>query len=341
MRNALYLMRSMPPDDPEAVKTSEILERQVNHLVRIVEDLMDVARLERGKLSLRKERLDLNDVVAAAVETCLAAAQARGHRIIVQLSQDVVPIDADAVRIEQIVSNLVNNAIKFSPEPGEIRVETAAQDGFAMLAVEDGGVGFEPGVAATLFDPFLQVNPTLERSSGGLGVGLTIVRRLAEMHGGSAEAESGGVGRGARFVVRLPLAPADALAPPEGAAEQAPARPRRVVVVDDNPDIRESLRLLFTLWGHDVSLAPDGPSGLDLVLKERPDVALVDVGLPGMNGYDVARAVRRALPSIDIRLVALTGYGQPDDVDRALQAGFDTHLLKPIDPKVLARSLLE
>ena len=341
MRNALYLMRSMPPDDPEVEKTSEILERQVNHLVRIVEDLMDVARLERGKVALKKERLDLNDVVAAAVDTCRAAAHARGHRIDLYLSEDAVPIDADAVRIEQIVCNLVNNAIKFSPEPGEIRVETAAQDGFAALAVKDRGIGFDPGVAATLFDPFLQVNPTLERSSGGLGVGLTIVRRLAELHGGSAEAASAGAGRGARFVVRLPLAPVDAAAPAEGAAEQAPARPRRVVVIDDNPDIRESLRLLFTLWGHVVSLAPDGPSGLDLVLKERPDVALVDVGLPGMNGYDLARAVRRALPAEEIRLVALTGYGQPDDIDRALQAGFNTHLLKPIDPKVLARTLGE
>jgi len=341
MRNALYLMRGAPLDDPEVIKTGEILERQVNHLVRIVDDLMDVARLERGKVALKKARVDLNAVVAAALQSCFAAAQARGHRISVRLSSDCVPVDVDAVRIEQIVCNLVNNAIKFSPQPEEIRVETAAQDGFAELAVEDRGVGFEPDLAATLFDPFLQVNPTLERSAGGLGVGLTIVRRLTELHGGSVEAASGGIGRGARFVVRLPLASPAAAAPPERAAEQAPGRPRRVVVVDDNPDIRESLRLLFTLWGHAVSLAPDGPSGLDLVLKERPDVALVDVGLPGMNGYDVARAVRRALPAEDIRLVALTGYGQPEDVDRALQAGFNTHLLKPIDPKVLERTLGE
>jgi len=341
MRNALYLMRAMPPGAPEAMKTVEMLERQVNHLVRIVDDLMDVARLERGKVVLKKERLDLNAVVAAAVETCFVAAQARGHRITVHFSREPVPVDADAVRIEQIVCNLVNNAIKFSPQPEEIRVETAARDGFGSLTVEDRGVGFEPGVAPTLFDPFLQMNPTLERTAGGLGVGLTIVRRLAELHGGSVEAASAGIGRGARFVVRLPLASPGALAPAKRAAEQAPARPRRVVVVDDNPDIRESLRLLFTLWGHAVSLAPDGPSGLDLVLKERPDVALVDVGLPGMNGYDLARAVRRALPAEGIRLVALTGYGQPEDVDRALQAGFNTHLLKPIDPKVLERTLGE
>ena len=341
MRNALYLLRRAEVADPLVAKSTEILERQVNHVVRMVDDLMDVARLERGKLVLRKQGVDLNRVVLSAVETCQQGAQQRGHRITVRLAGDALQVDADAVRIEQIVCNLINNAAKFSPSPGDIRVKTSIQDTFASIEVEDDGIGFEPAAAIRLFDPFVQASQTLERSSGGLGMGLAIVKRLAELHGGSVCASSAGAGTGSRFVVRIPLA--EKAGELESQRERAPAGgvQRRIVVIEDNPDIRETLQMLLTLWGHDVIMAADGPSGVQCVLDRRPDVALIDVGLPVMNGYEVARTIRRSVPNGAVRLIAVTGYGQPSDKERAIKAGFDFHLLKPIAPEVLERLLAE
>jgi signal transduction histidine kinase/ActR/RegA family two-component response regulator len=337
MRNALYLLRQQNVQDPLVQKSTDVLARQVDHIVRMVDDLMDVARLERGKVVLKKRRVDLNRVVSSAVDACLSTAQARGHQISVRFGAGPLPVDADAVRVEQIVSNLINNAIKFMPPPGEITVETGAAGGEAVLAVQDAGIGFEPDSADRLFAPFLQVNPTLERTAGGLGIGLTIVRRLAELHGGSVEGSSPGPRKGARFVVRLPLASGAA----EPDAEEAPlpaAQRRRVVVIEDNDDIRESLASILVRWGHEVTTEADGPSGLARVLEMKPDVALVDIGLPGMNGYEVARRIR-AGSDAGVRLIAITGYGQPADRERALEAGFDAHLLKPVPPEALAREL--
>ena len=341
MRNALYLMRTLEIEEPLFVRSAAMLERQIGHVVRMVDDLLDAARLERGKVSLQRRRLDLNRVVASAAEGCTQAVQARGHRLALRLAPEPLPVDADAVRMEQIVSNLLTNAAKFSREPGEIRVETRLAGGCAAISVLDQGVGFAPEAAEKLFEPFLQVNASLERSAGGLGMGLTIVRRLAELHGGSAEAQSAGPGQGARFTVRIPLAEAPAEAETSLEPQPSPcgARRRRVVVVEDNEDIRESLRMMLRLWGHKVAMAADGRSGVELVLKERPDIALIDVGLPGMNGYDVARAIRGRVPPEDLRLVAVTGYGQPADRELARAAGFDQHVLKPIAPDVLARLL--
>jgi signal transduction histidine kinase len=341
MVNALHLMRLAQAQDPMVLKSMEILERQVTHVVRMVDDLMDVARLERGKVALKKERLDLNRVVASAVDACLPSAQGKGHRLTLRYASDALAVDGDAVRIEQIVFNLLTNAIKFSPRPGEIRVETSAEAGSALVAVSDQGVGFASDLAENLFDPFLQVNPGLERAAGGLGMGLTIVKRLAQLHGGSVRAASAGPGKGARFVVRLPLAIGAVEARPEPERPLVAARPRRIVVIEDNADIRETLQMLLDLWGHEVAMASDGRSGLECVLRDRPDVALIDVGLPEMSGYDVARAIRVSIPNGEIRLIAVTGYGQPADRELALQAGFDAHLLKPISPTVLERLLAE
>jgi CheY-like chemotaxis protein len=341
MSNALHIMRMLKIEDPAGLKSIQILERQVSHVVRMVDDLMDVARLERGKVALKKERLDLNRVVSSAVETCLHPAQERGHHVSVRFGADALPVDGDAVRLEQIVCNLLNNAAKFTPRPSEILLQTSVEAGFARVAVEDKGIGFQPDAAEHLFDPFLQVNPTLERSSGGLGMGLTIVRRLTELHGGTVHAASEGPGKGSRFVVRIPLACGTAEPRPQAAQSPLERRRRRIVVVEDNPDIRETLRMLLDLWGHEVTMASDGRSGVDRVLQERPDVALIDVGLPGMSGYDVARAIRAGLPNGEIRLIAVTGYGQPSDREAAMQAGFDTHLLKPIAPTVLERLLAQ
>ena len=341
MSNALHILRMLKTADPTALKSIQVLERQVNHVARMVDDLMDVARLERGKVALKKARVDLNAVVSSGVESALHSAQQRGHHVSVRFGADALPVDGDAVRLEQIVCNLVNNAAKFTPAPGEIRVSTSIEGGFALLAVEDPGIGFQPGGAERLFDPFLQGNTTLARSGGGLGLGLTIVRRLAELHGGGVQAASEGPDRGSRFVVRIPLAQGGIETPEQTERPPAAARRRRVVVVEDNPDIRETLQMLLTLWGHEVAMASDGRSGVQRVLEDRPDVALIDVGLPGMNGYDVARAIRGSLGANGIRLIAVTGYGQPSDRELALQAGFDTHLLKPISPSVLERLLAE
>ena len=340
MRNALYIMRTRQLEDPVVLKSTEILERQVNHVARLVDDLMDVARLERGKVSLQKQRVDLNRVVAAAVDSCLQVAQDRGHHITVHFGAEVLPVDADSVRIEQIICNLVHNASKFTADPGRIRVETSVEGGMAVVAVEDQGIGFEPQTAEELFSPFLQANPTLERSPGGLGIGLTIVRRLVELHGGSVHAESPGPGKGSRFAIQIPRAAP--IAAEDSRAEPAARRsqPRRVVVIDDSGDIRETLGMILAMWGHEVSMADDGMAGIACIRAQRPDVALIDIGLPGMNGYDVARTVRREMPEHRIRLVAITGYGQPADRALAMQAGFDAHLLKPIAPQLL-QELLE
>jgi signal transduction histidine kinase len=338
--NSVQIMQMLRPADPDMQKSIEVIGRQVKHLVRMVDDLMDVARMERGKVALKRQRLDLNRLVASAIETCLEGAREKGHRVNVRFGTAAIPVDADAVRIEQIVCNLVNNAVKFSPRPGEIRVETSAEAGCGVVAVEDGGIGFSPAAAPRLFDPFVQVNPTLERSAGGLGMGLTIVKRLVELHGGSVEAHSEGAGKGARFVVRLPLA-AGAVEPASPARQPGGARRRRIVIVEDNLDIRETLRVMLTMWGHEVTMAGDGRAGVERVLEDRPDVALIDIGLPEMNGYDVARAIRARLPDGRLRLIALTGYGQPADRELALQAGFDAHLLKPVAADVLQRELVE
>ena len=341
IRNALHIMRMQNVDAAILRSSLDILDRQVHHIVHMLDDLMDVARLERGKIVLKKQRCDLNRVVGASVDICLASAQKRGHRIVVDFHAKALPVDADQVRIEQIVFNLINNAVKFTPAPGEIRVRTSMESAQALIVVQDNGIGFNADSADTLFEPFLQVNPTLERTSGGLGMGLTIVRRLAELHGGSVAASSRGSGKGARFVVRIPLANVDADRKCDHPRPIPQTRRYRIAVIEDNADIRETLRLLLSMWGHEVALASDGPTGVECVLSQHPDVALIDIGLPGMNGYEVARRIRQELRNGSIKLIAVTGYGQPSDQETAMQAGFDKHVLKPVEPELLARILAE
>ena len=332
MRNALYILDHRRIDDPIVGRNMKILARQVEHMVRMVDDLLDVSRLEHGKVALKTERLDLNRVVSAAVESCLPSVQARGHQVAVHFGAEAVPVDGDPVRLEQVVCNLVNNAAKFSVRPGDITVHTLVEGTHGLVRVTDRGVGFESSAAETLFAPFLQIGQTIDRRAGGLGMGLTIVRRLVELHGGTVEAFSAGPGQGARFDVRIPLAAAGGEAVATPGTDRANVGPRRVVVVEDNDDVRETMHGLLELWGHEVKTAEDGPSGLALVLSERPDAALLDVGLPGMSGYELARKIRERLPRGEIQLIAVTGYGQPTDRDEATRAGFDAHLLKPIDP---------
>ena len=341
LRNAVYIMRQPRVGAAVLGTTIDLIDRQTTHLKRLVDDLLDVSRLELGKVQLRKEPLDLNAAVASAVEACMPATAARGQVMEVKLAREPLMIEADPVRIEQVVGNLVTNAAKFTPEHGSIRVEVSGEPGAAAVSVRDNGVGIRPDMLDNVFDLFAQDDRTLERAGGGLGIGLTIVKRLVELHGGTIGVESEGVGKGARFTVRLPLTPAARRAQRAPAPEAAGSLRRRVLVIEDNPDIRQSLGMMLDMWGHEVEFAQSGPEGVERALDMRPDVALIDIGLPGLNGYDVARRIR----STDVewakavKLVALTGYGRDTDRDEALEAGFDTHLVKPVDPQVLASTL--
>jgi signal transduction histidine kinase/CheY-like chemotaxis protein len=340
MRNAVYLQNFLRIDDPIFVKTREIFDRQVTNMSRMVDDLIDIARLERGKLQLQREHIDLNAVVAAAIETSLPIVQARRHRIEVCLASEPLFVHADPVRIEQLVTNLVTNAAKFTPEAGEITVSSSPDDGSATVSVRDNGAGLSEDMLTSIFKPFIQADRTLARSSGGLGLGLTIAHRLAVLHGGALQASSAGANKGSTFVVRLPLVSAVSTALSSSSPSDLADRRLRVLVVEDNSDIRESIRMILERWGHEVTLADTGQKGLDEVARSPPQVALIDIGLPMMDGYELARAIRASSPSnVGIKLIAITGYGQPGDRHRALESGFDAHMLKPIDPKVLQATL--
>jgi two-component system, sensor histidine kinase len=337
MRNAVYLLKSLQTADPVVLKTRAVLERQVSHMARMVDDLIDVARFERGKIALKRRRLDLNAAASAAVESCLTLACARDQELELSLAREPLYIDADDLRLEQLLTNLIVNASKFTAGGGRIEVQTSREGPMALVTVRDNGIGIRPEMLEAIFKPFAQGDDSLARSGGGLGIGLSIARVVAELHGGTLQALSDGLNKGARFEARLPLATRDAAPAPADAITAGAARRRRVLVVEDNDDIRETLRMVLGLWGHEVMLAPTGDEGLAMALEERPDFALIDIGLPGMSGYEVAVRIRertRQWPAA-MKLVAMTGYGQPADRERALSAGFDHHLLKPVDADVL------
>jgi signal transduction histidine kinase len=310
-----------------------IIGRQVQHLARMVDDLLDVARVTTGKIALRLQPVDLADCVTTCVGGLVAARRLDGYDL--QVRVEPVWVDADPARLEQIVTNLVQNAIKYTPAGGRIRVSVDAQDGDALLRVEDNGAGIPADLLPRVFDLFVQGDRGLDRAHGGLGIGLTLVRRLVEMHDGKVDAASEGPGRGSAFSVRLPaIVPAK---PTSAGSRPVPetAGRRRIVVIEDYGDARDSLRAFLELSGHEVHEAADGPTGVELVHRVQPDVALIDIGLPGLDGYEVARRLRAEPRTEHIVLVALTGYGRPEDRRRTRATGFDAHLIKPIDHRQL------
>ncbi|HVL75451.1 MAG TPA: hybrid sensor histidine kinase/response regulator, partial [Noviherbaspirillum sp.] len=307
------------------------------HLERIVDDLLDTARMMAGKITLEKKRIDLAEAVGACLRALQAGGRVDGHAI--RTALEPVWIDADPARIDQVVNNLLTNALKYTPAGGSIHASVWAQDGCAVFEVADDGLGMAPELLARVFDPFVQGERSLDRAQGGLGIGLTLVRKLVELHGGSVEAASAGPGMGSSFVVRLPLAAADS-ACTESAAGR-PGRTRCVLLVEDNPDVLESTAAVLELADYRVIKARSGTEGLQCALAHAVDVAIVDVGLPDIDGYEVARRLRASSSARGIRLVALTGYGAPEDVRRALDAGFDTHLVKPMNLQRLLQALEE
>ena len=334
IRNAVYLLGTLPFDDPLYLKCRAMIEKQSRHVTRMVDDLLDVSRLELGKVELRMQRIDLNESMAAAVDACAPLTHSHRHVVSLRRSPRPLAVRADPVRLEQIIGNLIVNAAKFTPDGGAIEVVANTVEGDAVVEVIDNGVGIKREMLESIFGLFTQETVTLARSQGGLGIGLTLVRRLVELHGGTVRAYSEGLGSGARFEVRLPLDArlADREAPIAHTADAG--RSKRILVVEDGADTRESLAMLMATWKHVVIFSANGPEGVDRARELRPDVALIDIGLPGFDGYEIARRIRGegSAWARGVRLIALTGYGQATDRARALEAGFDVHLLKPVDP---------
>ena len=332
--NAATLLeaRGLPPE--QTARARAVIARQVGHLTRLTDDLLDVGRVLMGKIQLRRESLDLAALVAQSVATLKSAQRLRDHRLLEDYQQ--VWVDGDPVRIDQVVSNLVVNAVKYTPPGGTIRVRVHREGNSAVLCVADDGIGLAPELAARVFDLFVQGERELDRSQGGLGIGLTLVRSLAQMHGGSASVTSEGPDKGSEFTVRMPAIESPAGRSSSSSLRSETAAARHVLIVEDNLDACETLRALLDAHGHRVDTANDGPSGLERALALQPEVILLDIGLPGLDGFEIARRIRAANGMRRPLLIAVTGYGTPEDRDRALDAGFDAHLTKPVDYYALA-----
>jgi signal transduction histidine kinase/ActR/RegA family two-component response regulator len=335
---AVHVLDRVVPLEGKASHVHGIIATQVAQLARIVDDLLDLTRVTTGKIVLQRARLDLNQFVARLLDTLDATGVTGRHEV--RFDGKSAWIDVDATRLEQVVNNLVTNALKYTPPGGRIDVTVSAEYGQAILRVADTGMGIAPEMLPRIFDVFTQGDPGIDRSKGGLGIGLTLVKRLTELHGGAVEAASGGAGRGSVFIVRFPSVPPAEPADPVVRVPRA-ARRRRVLLVEDQTDAREMLRFALELAGHDVFEAADGLDAIEKASNSGPEVAIIDIGLPGCDGYEVARQIRRLPEGQAIFLVALTGYGQPQDRLRAEQAGFDLHLVKPIDPDRINALLAE
>ena len=340
IRNGLQILR-LAGDDPVATsQVREMLERQVNHLVRLVDDLMEVARVTRGRIELRRETIDLAAMLRSAVETSRPLIESARHELTVELPEEPVTLMADPVRLAQIVANLLNNAAKYTEDGGRISLSARRENNHAVISVRDSGVGIPVDVLPRVFDLFAQADRTYHRSQGGLGIGLTLVRTLVELHGGTVTAKSEGVGRGSEFIVALPLG-VEIGSGRDGARDETDPvfASHRFLVVDDSRDAAQSLALLLENLGADVHTATDGPAALDEVDTYRPSVMLLDIGMPGMDGLEVARRVRQRTDGRELTVIALSGWGQDEDRRRSREAGVDYHMVKPVDLDELGRLL--
>jgi PAS domain S-box-containing protein len=342
IRNAIAVLKALGPATPELDWGRNVVDRQVQHMARLLDDLLDVSRITQDKLHLRKERLELRRVLETALETTLPFVEESGHEIDLRLPVEPIPVDADPVRLSQVFANLLNNAAKYTDRGGRISLRVERRGETVAVSVKDTGIGISPEALPTVFEMFSQATQALERARGGLGIGLSLVRGVVELHGGRVQARSDGPGKGSEFVVELPVAAtaAPALeAPPRSPAAVAGVPKLRVLVADDNRDMTESLALMLTMEGHEVRTAFDGEEAFQAAESFLPDVALIDLGMPKGSGHAVARRIREAPWGGRIILVAQTGWGQDDDRRRTLQAGFDHHLVKPVSPEALANLL--
>jgi PAS domain S-box-containing protein len=339
--NCLELIRQANPQEGDLALSLEIAERQVRHMARLLDDLLDVSRFTQGKIQLQKSLVDFSTIVAHAVETATPLIESKRHRLAVNLPAEPINVHGDPTRLEQIVSNLLNNAAKYTESEGQITLSVVREDAELVLCVADSGIGLSEEMLTRVFDLFTQADLSLDRTQGGLGIGLTLVRSMVELHGGSVSARSAGLGRGSEFTVRLA---ASAISPAQGLTASPAARRSgaslRILIVDDHMDSATSLARLLRSWGHRALATHDGPAALEALDADTYDVILLDIGLPGMNGYEVAERVRERLGGDKMSLVALTGYGQKEDLRRSEFAGFNHHLVKPVTPDALQELLL-
>ncbi|MGE0592785.1 MAG: PAS domain S-box protein [Vicinamibacterales bacterium] len=344
VRSSLEVLKGEPAAELSR-QALDIMDRQVSLMQRLIDDLLDISRVDRNLLALRTERLDLGALVEQVVESCRPLAESGGQELVVNIPDEPLPMHADQVRLSQVFSNLLHNACKYTGAGGRIALTVTHQGGDAVVAVKDDGIGIPADMLPRVFEMFTQVDPTMERVRGGLGIGLTLVQQLVNLHGGRVAAASEGLGRGSEFTVRLPLArPTHEPAPAALPASPEPAGghgPLRILIVDDNRDGADALAMLLRLEGHETQVVYDGFAALEHATRLRPDVMLLDIGMPRLNGLDVCRAIRAEPWGRHVTLVALTGWGQDTDRQRSASAGFDAHLVKPLDQQALSRLLAE
>ena len=333
--SAMQIIRRHPDNSDVVQRAREVVERQVRHQAQLLDDLLDVSRITRGLIKLRKAVIDARSAVAAAVEATRPVIDARTHTLAVMLPDEPLRLEADPTRLTQMVTNLLDNAAKYTNPGGHIELSACRDGTHLAISVRDTGIGIPPDLQTRIFDLFTQGDVPIARPLGGLGLGLSLVRSLATLHGGSIDVKSDGAGHGSEFTIRLPAGKVEGSSATESASI---ATARHVLVIEDNADAREMLRMALELDGHRVETAADGTSGVEIALRTTPDLVLIDIGLPGLDGYAVARRLRTALGH-RVTLVALTGYGQSEDRRRTSDAGFDAHLVKPVDPDVLSRAL--
>ncbi|MGH8323057.1 MAG: hybrid sensor histidine kinase/response regulator, partial [Steroidobacteraceae bacterium] len=335
--------------DPIVLRARDVIDRQVQHLTHIIDELLDVSRITSGRITLADETLDIGNVIAHAVEAARPLLDSKGHALESKPPQRPVRIRGDFTRLTQVFANLLNNAAKYTPDGGSIEVEVRASNASVAIHIRDNGIGIPVELLPRIFDLFTQGQRPLDRADGGLGVGLALVHRIVSLHAGAVKAISAGAGRGSEFVVTLPRIDAEQAAPapeeismsvaPDSQQIERQPRRRRLMVVDDNRDAAESMSMLFELWGHEVICAYDGRAALEAAVKYRPDAVFLDIGLPGMDGYEIAERLRELPQSARTVLVAITGYGQDEDRRRSREAGIDHHLVKPVAPEALHKLL--
>jgi CheY-like chemotaxis protein len=335
IRQAVNIAQNPAATEQQKAWSHDVITRQVQHMSLLLDDLLDISRITRGTLELRRTRTPLAGIIESAVETARPAIEAKRHTLEVNLPDTRLQLEVDALRLSQVLSNLLTNAAKYTDPEGHIRVDAEVAGGEVRVRVADDGIGIAPEVLPHIFTMFSQVRTAHDRTDGGLGIGLALSRGLMELHGGTLEAHSAGLGAGSEFILRLPAQlPMPAAASDPTTPEEPAVRSRRVLVADDNIDAGESLAMLLRLDGHEVELASNGPQAVELFDRMKPEIAILDIGMPGLNGYEVAMRIRQK--ASDTVLIAVTGWGQEADKARAAASGFDHHFTKPVEPAVLS-----